>query len=75
MSQDQAKRRQSTSKKMLDELVAIRVALEIIGQSIRLWVSAQGQSRCPVDDRVPDAIEQLAASPDFGRRTTASRME
>lgn len=75
MSQDQAKRQQSTSKKVLDELVAIRVALEIIGQAIRLWVSAQGQSRCPVDDRVPDAIEQLATSPDFGRRTSASGAE
>lgn len=75
MSQDQVNRRQSTSKKVLEELVAIRTALEIIGQSIRLWVSSQGQSRCPVDDRVSDAIEQLAASPDFGRRTSASGAE
>jgi hypothetical protein len=75
MAQEQATRRQSTSKKILDELVAMRVALESIGQSIRLWVNSQGQPGCPVDDRVPDAIEQLAVSPDFGRRTSVAGAE
>jgi hypothetical protein len=59
---------------MLDELAAIRVALEAIGQAVRLWAGSQGQARCPVDDHIPDVIERLAKT-QVGCRNSASGAE
>lgn len=69
MNQAQAKRRQSTSERIIDELAAMKAALESLGQVIRLWVGSQGQPKCPVDDHVPEAIEQQK-KPQVGCRSS-----
>jgi len=74
MTQAQVKRRSSSSERMLDELAAMRVALETIVRVLRVWASSQGQPRCSVDDHIPEAIAGSAKT-QAGCRTSTSAPE
>ena len=60
---------------ILQELRAIHISLEGTRLLLQQWLALQGQPHTAVDDRLPDGIEQLAFSPDFGRRTSSTTAE